>query len=304
MLQQGGRAEESLHTWLRWAACTLCWHCASQAWHPARGCGRAVLSRARSERRQLGQTRKEDGKGMGRQHRSQKSTPELQHAKHCTPCPEEAAAGHTDPPLGTGSPRDGLRSRGLVQEGLQPTPSQKQQAHLRELPVPKPLHPAHARHRLALGRGSVGNNDRWPPGETLDLPPDELPDSKFLPILKAKDNAQMSQEHKPTHASSQHPHEDALGCCGAEERLGTMQSCNSTRVELCKDAAGPQTPLNALRQPELGPTCQAAPAHGAATHSSVCSTVRGHPPSSAAPRAEQEPRQSKEQTQSWDSWCG
>lgn len=74
MLQQGGRAEESLHTWLRWAACTLCWHCASQAWHPARGCGRAVLSRARSERRQLGQTRKEDGKGMGRQHRSQKST--------------------------------------------------------------------------------------------------------------------------------------------------------------------------------------------------------------------------------------
>lgn len=35
-----------------------------------------------------------------------------------------------------------------------------------------------------------------------------------------------------------------------------MQSCNSTCVELYKDAASPQTPLNALRQLGLAPTSQ------------------------------------------------
>lgn len=63
-----------------------------------------------------------------------------------------------------------------------------QQPYLRELPVSKPLHPPHARDRLALGRGSVGDDDRRPPGKTFDLSPDELPNSKFLPILKMKDN--------------------------------------------------------------------------------------------------------------------
>lgn len=69
----------------------------------------------------------------------------------------------------------------------------RQQAHLREFPVSKPLHPAHARDGLALGRGSVGDNDCRPPGETFDLSPDELPNSKFLPVLKAKKDHNTAQ---------------------------------------------------------------------------------------------------------------
>lgn len=72
-----------------------------------------------------------------------------------------------------------------------------QQAYLRELSVSKPLHPSHARDCLALGRDSVGHNDRWPPGKTFDLSPDELPNSKFLPILKAQHNRSAKSTNSP-----------------------------------------------------------------------------------------------------------
>lgn len=64
----------------------------------------------------------------------------------------------------------------------------RQQAYLGELPISEPLHPPHARDSLALGCGSVGDDDCRPPGETFDLSPDELPNSKFLSILKAKES--------------------------------------------------------------------------------------------------------------------
>lgn len=77
-----------------------------------------------------------------------------------------------------------------------------QQAYLRELPVSKPLHPPHARDCLALGRGSVGHDDRRPPGKTFDLSPDELPNSKFLPILKTQHNGSAKGTNSPFHLGS------------------------------------------------------------------------------------------------------
>lgn len=90
------------------------------------------------------------------------------------------------------------RETGCRRRRPRPVPSQeKQQAYLGELPVSKPLHPSHARDRLALGCGSVGDDDRRPPGETFDLSPDKFPNSKFLPVLKAKDRTDKQKSKHP-----------------------------------------------------------------------------------------------------------
>lgn len=108
----------------------------------------------------------------------------------------------TRTPLGTEAAPE--RGTDCTRRRPQPIPSQeKQQAYLRELPISKPLHPSHARDRLALGRGSVGDDNRRPPGETFDLPPDEFPNSKFLPILKAKDR---TDKQKSKHPPMPYPH--------------------------------------------------------------------------------------------------
>lgn len=56
--------------------------------------------------------------------------------------------------------------------------------HLGELAVSEPLQPPHAVAGLPLAGGSPGDHDAGPPGESLDLPPDQLADAKAFVVLQ------------------------------------------------------------------------------------------------------------------------
>lgn len=159
----------------------------------------------------------------------------------------------------------------------------RRQSYLGELPVPKPLHPAHARDSLALGRGSVGDDDRRPPGETFDLAPDELPNSKFLPILKRKRTTRISQKLKLP-ISSQHP-------CGrkAEEHPEALLYHLSLAGPLHRDLGELQPPLQQTAEqprqrwlPAL-PHCQphAEPSAWHTRHGACC--ILHSPPGTGTP---------------------
>lgn len=189
------------------AVCTLCWHSTSGSaaeCHGKEGCGRAHQGRERPG--MPGTSQVGVRKGMGC-HPAQLLDPTAsprgvvrhwllapeprEHPRACAPGKTRwiPALGRlqvdTRTPLGTEAAPE--RGTDCTRRRPQPIPSQeKQQAYLGELPISKPLHPSHARDCLALGRGSVGDDNRRPPGETFDLSPDEFPNSKFLPILKAK----------------------------------------------------------------------------------------------------------------------
>lgn len=140
------------------------------------------------------------------------------------------AAGRTRTPAaapGTGRTAETCRG-GDLRLGEAGRSRGRQQPYLRELPVSEPLHPPHARDGLALGRGSVGDDDRRPPGETLDLSPDELPNSKFLPILKAEQDS-ADQPKAQTPRFTQAAARASPGAWGERPR-SALQSCSATRV--------------------------------------------------------------------------
>lgn len=58
--------------------------------------------------------------------------------------------------------------------------------HLRELSVSEPLQPPHAVAGLPFAHGAPRHHDARPPGEALDLSPDQLADSKAFIILQAE----------------------------------------------------------------------------------------------------------------------
>lgn len=57
-------------------------------------------------------------------------------------------------------------------------------AHLRELAVSEPLQPPHAVASLPLAGGAPRHHDAGPPGEALDLPPDQLANAEPFVVLR------------------------------------------------------------------------------------------------------------------------
>lgn len=60
-------------------------------------------------------------------------------------------------------------------------------AHLRELAVAEPLQPPHAMRGLSFARSAPGDHDAWPPGEPLNLPPHQLPNTETLVVLRGEE---------------------------------------------------------------------------------------------------------------------
>lgn len=190
--------------------------------------------------------------------------------------------------------------------------------YLGELPVPKPLHPAHARDSLPLGRGSVGDDDRRPPGETFDLAPDELPNSKFLPILKQKRTTGISQQLKLP-ISSQHPwggkakeHPEALLCHTGHSLdlcAVTCESCSPSptdgRTAPAALAPGPAPPPAPRRAQRLAHTARSVlhPAqpswHQHPVHALPCLPSPACPP--GVPASTGKPFPALTQTSRWEA---
>lgn len=79
--------------------------------------------------------------------------------------------------------RQRTRKRRMKEKGGVEVNSWLSSTHLGELAVSKPLQPPHAVAGLPLAGGPPGDHDAGPPGETLDLSPHQLTDTKAFVIL-------------------------------------------------------------------------------------------------------------------------